>query len=218
MANTSFWGNNLFLARQPERPGAEAPSAGLGEESIQWEPSKPCFAGKTRKSKGRGSSARQIAKNLAGLLVDKHIWECVLAGFLMNSLHACLLQFSELQKFIFSSILMFTYFGLCWVHLHWCTHRVSLVTESGVYCLVPARGLLIAVASLAAELRLLGMGTSVVATSGLSSCHAQVSLPYGMWDLPGAGIKPMSLAFAGGFSSIGPPGEPFFSSFREWRP
>ena len=69
-------------------------------------------------------------------------------------------------------------------------------------------------ASLAAELRLLGTGTSVVATSGLSSRHAQASLPHGMWDLPGAGIEPMALAFACGFSSVGPPGEPFFSSFR----
>ena len=55
MANTSFWGNNLFLAGQPERPGAEAPSAGLREESIQT-----LLCRKDRKSKGKGSSARQM--------------------------------------------------------------------------------------------------------------------------------------------------------------
>jgi len=28
-----------------------------------------------------------------------------------------------------------------------------------------------------------------------------------MWDLPGPGIEPMSLALAGGFLTTGPPGE-----------
>ena len=28
-----------------------------------------------------------------------------------------------------------------------------------------------------------------------------------MWDLPGPGLEPVSLALAGGFSSTGPPGK-----------
>ena len=44
---------DLFLAGQPERPGAEAPPAGLREKHTQREASKPCFAGKTGKVKGR---------------------------------------------------------------------------------------------------------------------------------------------------------------------
>ena len=42
----------------------------------------------------------------------------------------------------------------------------------------------------------------------LSSCGAQASLLCGMWDLPGTGIKPMSPALAGGFSTTAPPGKP----------
>ena len=45
------------------------------------------------------------------------------------------------------------------------------------------------------------------------SCGAWAWLLHGMWDLPGSGIEPMSLALAGGFFTTEPPGntEPFFS-------
>ena len=34
-----------------------------------------------------------------------------------------------------------------------------------------------------------------------------------MWDLPGPGLKPMSLALAGGFLTTAPPGKPPYKSF-----
>ena len=41
----------------------------------------------------------------------------------------------------------------------------------------------------------------------LSSCGAWAYLLRGMWDLPGAGIEPMSPAMAGGFLTTVPPGK-----------
>ena len=66
-------------------------------------------------------------------------------------------------------------------------------------------GLCIVVASLVAEHQLKGAWASVAAAHGLSSCSfralehrlntcgAQAYLLYGMWDLPGPGIEPVSL-------------------------
>ena len=64
------------------------------------------------------------------------------------------------------------------------------------YSLGAERGLLIAVASLAAE-------------AGLSGCGTQASLLRGMWNLPRPGIKPVSLALPGRFLTTGPPGKSF---------
>ena len=61
---------------------------------------------------------------------------------------------------------------------------------------VAMRGLLTVVASLVAEHR-------------LSSPDLPVYLLQGMWDLPGPGIKPVSLALQGGFSTIVPPRKPY---------
>ena len=38
--------------------------------------------------------------------------------------------------------------------------------------------------------------------------RAQAQLPLGMWDLPGPGMEPGSLALQGGFLTTGPPGKP----------
>ena len=40
---------------------------------------------------------------------------------------------------------------------------------------------------------------------GLSSCGAQAELPWGMWDLPRPGVKPMSPALASKFLTTEPP-------------
>ena len=37
---------------------------------------------------------------------------------------------------------------------------------------------------------------------------ARAYLLCSMWDLPGTGLKPMSLALAGGFLTTAPPGKP----------
>ena len=63
---------------------------------------------------------------------------------------------------------------------------------------------LIAVASLVAEHRLYGAGASVAVARGLSSCGLAA---HGMWDPPGPGIKPMTLALAGGLLTTDPPVE-----------
>ena len=42
----------------------------------------------------------------------------------------------------------------------------------------------------------------------LNSRGAQASLHWGMWDLPGSGIKPVSPALAGGLFTTEPPGKP----------
>ena len=44
----------------------------------------------------------------------------------------------------------------------------------------------------------------------LSSCGARAYLLRGMWDLPGAGLKPVSPALAGGFLTTVPPGKSRF--------
>ena len=42
----------------------------------------------------------------------------------------------------------------------------------------------------------------------LSSCGTRAELFHGMWDLPGSGIDPMSLALTGEFFNAEPPGKP----------
>ena len=41
-----------------------------------------------------------------------------------------------------------------------------------------------------------------------SSCGSRAQLLRGMWDLPRPGLKPVSPALAGGFSTTAPPGKP----------
>ena len=54
---------------------------------------------------------------------------------------------------------------------------------------------------------------SLVVELGLSSCGTWAQLPYGMWDLPGPGVKPVFPALQGGFLTTRPPGKPL--SFPE---
>ena len=68
--------------------------------------------------------------------------------------------------------------------------------------------------------RALGTWASVVVARGLSSCGswalqrrlsscgARAQLLRGMWDLPRAGLEPVSPALAGGFLTTAPPGKP----------
>ena len=55
-------------------------------------------------------------------------------------------------------------------------------------------------ASLVAEHRL--------QTRRLSNCGSRAQLLRGMWDLPRPGLKPVSPALAGRFSTTAPPGKP----------
>ena len=101
-----------------------------------------------------------------------------------------------------------------------CCSDFSLVVAGGGYSPVGLCGLLTAVASLPAELRLQGAQASLVATHGLSSCSSQAlehrlsscgarpSCSVACWDLPGPGIEPVSPVLAGGFFTTEPSGKP----------
>ena len=70
---------------------------------------------------------------------------------------------------------------------------------SGGYGLAALRGLLIAVASLAWHIGSRAMG--------FSSCGMRALVPLGVWDFPGPGITPVSLALAGGLLTTVPLGK-----------
>ena len=73
------------------------------------------------------------------------------------------------------------------------------------------------VASLVAEHGLWGIRASVVAVHGLTVVAHGLSCPYGMWNLPGLGIEPMSPALAGRFLTTGPPEKSSWGSFKQGR-
>ena len=71
---------------------------------------------------------------------------------------------------------------------------------------IAVRGPLTIAAFLVAEHRL--------QTRRLSNCGSRAYLLCGMWDIPRPGLKPVSPALAGRFSTTAPPGKPsFFLSF-----
>ena len=86
---------------------------------------------------------------------------------------------------------------------------LSLVVASRGCSLVVVCGLLIAVASFVAEqgvsaLRL-NTWSSLALENRLSSRGTQASLFHSMWDLPGPGIEPVSLALQDRFLTTGSP-------------
>ena len=92
------------------------------------------------------------------------------------------------------------YFWLCWVFV--AVRPFSPVMESGGCSLDAVRGPLLPVASLVSERGLQGAqdfssGGSRALEHRLSSCGTRAQLLCGMWDLPGSGIEPTSLALAG---------------------
>ena len=73
---------------------------------------------------------------------------------------------------------------------------LSLSTASGGYCSLRCMGFSLQ------WLLLLWLTSS--RHTGFSSCGTQAL--DGMWDLPGPGLEPVSLALAGGFRTTAPPG------------
>ena len=92
--------------------------------------------------------------------------------------------------------------GLCWVFT--AALGLSLVVASRGYSSLQREGI-----PLWCCLWLLSTGSrctaSVLVAHEVSSCDAQAQLPHGMWNPPGPGMEPMSLALAGGFLATGPP-------------
>ena len=61
-------------------------------------------------------------------------------------------------------------------------------------------------ASVAAAQGLEGCGSQAL-EHRLSSCDAWARLLYGLWDLPGSGIEPVTAALSGRFFTTEPPGK-----------
>ena len=101
--------------------------------------------------------------------------------------------------FFLNFIYLFIYFWLCWVFVS--VRGLSLVAASGGHSFITVRGPLAIAASLVAEHRL--------QTRRLSNCGSRASLLRGTWDLPRPGLKPVSPALAGRFSTTAPPGKPW---------
>ena len=85
--------------------------------------------------------------------------------------------------------------------LRFCARAFSSCGKRGPLFIVVG-GTLTIVASLVAEHRL--------QTLRLSSCGSRAQVLRSMWDLPRPGLKPVSPALAGRFSTTVPPGKPLF--------
>ena len=93
----------------------------------------------------------------------------------------------------------FIYLFMAALGLRCCAWAFSSCGEQGL--------LFIVVHGLCSGAPALGARASVVVAHRLSSCGARVQLLRCMWDLPGSGLEPLSLALAGRFLSTAPPGK-----------
>ena len=85
--------------------------------------------------------------------------------------------------------------------LRFCARAFSSYGKRGPL-FIAVRGPLTVAVSLVAEHRL--------QTLRLSNCGSRAWSLCGMWDLPRPGLKPMSPALAGRFSTTAPQGKPYF--------
>ena len=88
--------------------------------------------------------------------------------------------------------------------LRFCARAFSSCGKRGPL-FIAVRGPLTMAASLVAEHRL--------QTRKLGNCGSRAQLLRGMWDPPRPGLKPVSPALAGRFSTTAPPGKPSFLNF-----
>ena len=89
--------------------------------------------------------------------------------------------------------------------LRFCVRAFSSCGKRGPL-FITVRGPLTIAASLVVEHRL--------QTRRLSNCGSRAQPLRGTWDLPRPGLKPMSPALAGRFSTTAPPGKPLFSYLK----
>ena len=94
---------------------------------------------------------------------------------------------------------LFIYLFMAVLGLCFCARAFSSCGKRGPLFIAVRRPLTIA-ASLVAEHRL--------QTRRLSNCGSRAQSLHGMWDLPRPGLKPVSPALAGRFSTTAPPGKP----------
>ena len=118
---------------------------------------------------------------------------------------SCTYLFLPLLLVLFFFLNKFIYlFILAVLGLHFCARAFSSCSKRGSLFIV-VRGPLTIAASLVAEHRL--------QTRRLSSCGSRAQLLPGMWDPPRPGLKPVSPALAGRFSTTAPPGKPIACTF-----
>ena len=103
------------------------------------------------------------------------------------------------------------YFWLHWVFV--AVHGLSLVVASRGHSSCSALASHCSGLSCCGA-RAPGVRASAVVARGLSSCGAWAQFVHGMWDPPGPGIKPVSPALAGRFSTTVPPGKSLVLSFE----
>ena len=104
--------------------------------------------------------------------------------------------------FFLKKIYLFIYLFMAVLGLRFCARAFSSCGKRGPL-FIAVRGPLTIAASLVAEHRL--------QTRRLSNCGSRAQLLHGMWDLPRPGLKPVSPALAGRFSTTAPPGKPWVS-------
>ena len=123
---------------------------------------------------------------------------------------------NQSHRNFYFNIILFSYLGPRWVFIALC--RLPLGVASGATLPCGAQASHYSGFS-CFRAPALGTQSSVLAPRGLrscglwdlehrlNSCGPGASLPRGMWNVPGPGIKPMFLALAGGFLSTVPPGK-----------
>ena len=111
------------------------------------------------------------------------------------------------ESLLYSLLNILNFFFNNFIYLFWsvlglhCCTGFTLVVASRCYSLLAVCMLLIEMASLVMEHRLLGC-------TGFSSCDTPAQLLRGMQDLLGSGIEPVSPALAAGFFTTEPPRKP----------
>ena len=104
--------------------------------------------------------------------------------------------------FFFFNFYLFIYLFLAVLGLRFCARAFSGCGKRGPL-FITVHGPLTIAASLVVEHRL--------QTRRLSNCGSRAQLLRGLWDLPRPGLKPVSPALAGRFSTTAPPGKPSHS-------
>ena len=116
------------------------------------------------------------------------------------------IDFSRRSRFLFFFLIhLFIYLFLAVLGLRFCTRAFSSCGERGPL-FIAVHGPFTVAASFVAAHR--------PQMRRLSSCGSRAQWLRGMWDPPRPGLKPVSPALAGRFSTTAPPGKPLLFFFK----